>query len=155
MNPRCDGGRWREVPIQPRSVQRPQGGRHRVNGGVDARRPGRTLEAPSGSVAFPVGGRRGVCGALAALSAATDAGAGGGLKDRRRTGRLAFCPPGVLRGVPAEGGVAEIAGRTRPETPPRGKAFPHRGDGPIMAVQTRHVFVRQNLSQFVVVFAEG
>ncbi len=91
-----------------------------------------------------------MCGALAALSAATDVGAGGGLKDRRRTGRLAFCPPGALRGVPAEGGVAEIAGRTRPETPPRGKAFPHRGDGRKLAVQTKLVLVRQNLSQFVI-----
>jgi hypothetical protein len=32
---------------------------------------------------------------------------------------------GALRGVPAEGGVAEIAGRTRPEAPPRGQACPH------------------------------
>ena len=37
-----------------------------------------------------------MCGILAALSAASDVGAGGGLKDRRRTGRLVFCPPGAL-----------------------------------------------------------
>jgi hypothetical protein len=33
---------------------------------------------------------------------------------------------GALRGVPADGGVAEIAGRTRPEAPLRGQACPHQ-----------------------------
>ena len=53
---------------------------------------------------------------------------------KRRLEAQRFRQPGALRGVPAEGGVAEIAGRTRPEAPPRGKALPHRGGDQILEV---------------------